>query len=338
MHGGGNALLAVTGTFTVTTVAGVGRVTRTDGVAWTTAGFAVGNRVNLPGYAVGAFTVTGFADGGCDAAAQWPRRPGRRRADGRRGPTSPCRSTTRSRRRPASSASAATTSSCSAARGPTSPLVIYGDTSQDGIWFSGDPTAQTGHLFGPKPTIQPVGNAPNYVFPVAAPLRPRRQRLHRRRRALRRRCRARSCRRSASRSTAAPGRTRSSAARPATSSRAARATTSSSASADATSSTVTRHQPRRHHPGAHRRHGQRELAADRRLRSSPATTCSSARASDRRRARRPARPTTPTSSSVTTASDPGRAGGAHVAPRRGDADASSPTTPCACSGCRPPSC
>ena len=31
VHGGGNALLAVTGTFTVTTVGGVGRVTRTDG-------------------------------------------------------------------------------------------------------------------------------------------------------------------------------------------------------------------------------------------------------------------------------------------------------------------
>ena len=29
--------------------------------------------------------------------------------------------------------------------------------------------AQTGHLFGPKPTIEPVGDAPSYVFPVAAP-------------------------------------------------------------------------------------------------------------------------------------------------------------------------
>ena len=56
--------------------------------------------------------------------------------------------------------------------GPDSPLVIYGDTSQDGIWFSGDPTAQTGHLFGPKPTIEPVGNAAELRLPRRAALRP----------------------------------------------------------------------------------------------------------------------------------------------------------------------
>src|SRR3954447_16605796 len=31
------------------------------------------------------------------------------------------------------------------------PLVIYGDTSQDGVWYGGDPHNQTPHNFGPKP-------------------------------------------------------------------------------------------------------------------------------------------------------------------------------------------
>ena len=31
------------------------------------------------------------------------------------------------------------------------PLVIYGDTSQDGVWYGGDPTTQSLHNFGPKP-------------------------------------------------------------------------------------------------------------------------------------------------------------------------------------------
>jgi hypothetical protein len=32
-----------------------------------------------------------------------------------------------------------------------SPLVIYGDTSQDGLWYGGDPAGITLHNFGPKP-------------------------------------------------------------------------------------------------------------------------------------------------------------------------------------------
>ncbi len=35
--------------------------------------------------------------------------------------------------------------------GPDSPLVIYGDTSQDGLWYGGDPETVDGHEFGPKP-------------------------------------------------------------------------------------------------------------------------------------------------------------------------------------------
>ena len=32
-----------------------------------------------------------------------------------------------------------------------SPLVIYGDTSQDGLWYGGNPSGITLHNFGPKP-------------------------------------------------------------------------------------------------------------------------------------------------------------------------------------------
>ncbi|HET9436020.1 MAG TPA: Calx-beta domain-containing protein [Candidatus Limnocylindrales bacterium] len=35
--------------------------------------------------------------------------------------------------------------------GPTSPLVVYGDTSQDGAWYAGHPDDVLGYEFGPKP-------------------------------------------------------------------------------------------------------------------------------------------------------------------------------------------
>ena len=35
--------------------------------------------------------------------------------------------------------------------GPTSPLVVYGDTSQDGVWYNGNPHALALHDFGAKP-------------------------------------------------------------------------------------------------------------------------------------------------------------------------------------------
>ncbi|HEY5224284.1 MAG TPA: hypothetical protein VIJ18_14705 [Microbacteriaceae bacterium] len=53
-----------------------------------------------------------------------------------------------------------------------SPLVVYGSTSQDGIWYSGDPHTQTSRVFGSKPFPNQVGNGtPQFVFPVANPFR-----------------------------------------------------------------------------------------------------------------------------------------------------------------------
>ncbi|HZK06225.1 MAG TPA: hypothetical protein VFC82_10350 [Actinomycetaceae bacterium] len=54
--------------------------------------------------------------------------------------------------------------------GPNSPLVIYGDTSQDGVWYSGDPKKVDGVNFGPKP-FDPFYGIPDededFIFPVA---------------------------------------------------------------------------------------------------------------------------------------------------------------------------
>ncbi|MGB4272827.1 MAG: calcium-binding protein, partial [Propionicimonas sp.] len=56
--------------------------------------------------------------------------------------------------------------------GPDSPLVIYGDTSQDGVWYSGDPATVDGRDFGLKP-YDPFYSVPDedetWVFPVADP-------------------------------------------------------------------------------------------------------------------------------------------------------------------------
>ncbi len=50
----------------------------------------------------------------------------------------------------------------------TSPLVVFGSTSQDGVWYSGDPSVQSVRDFGSKPFPSTLGNGhPHFVFPVA---------------------------------------------------------------------------------------------------------------------------------------------------------------------------
>jgi len=49
-----------------------------------------------------------------------------------------------------------------------SPLVVYGSTSQDGIWYSGDPHTMTQRDFGSKPFPTQLGNGtPDFILPVA---------------------------------------------------------------------------------------------------------------------------------------------------------------------------
>ncbi len=54
--------------------------------------------------------------------------------------------------------------------GPNSPLVVYGDTSQDGLWYSGDPRVQSVRSFGTKPFPAEIGNGDSrFIFPVGNP-------------------------------------------------------------------------------------------------------------------------------------------------------------------------
>ncbi len=59
--------------------------------------------------------------------------------------------------------------------GPDSPLVVYGDTSQDAVWYGGEPDNVKGHEFGPKP-FDPFWKIPEqeneddeWLFPLANP-------------------------------------------------------------------------------------------------------------------------------------------------------------------------
>ena len=97
-----------------------------------------------------------------------------------------------------------------------SPLVVYGDTSQDGVWYGGHPYDALGMEFGPKP-FDPFTKIPDaqneddeWVFALGDPFDLRRQRHHRREQPLRGHHLQRglaTCRPSASRPTAAPATT-----------------------------------------------------------------------------------------------------------------------------------
>ena len=51
-----------------------------------------------------------------------------------------------------------------------SPLVIYGSTSQNGVWYSGEQGSPSGRRFESKPFPTQLGNgSPYFVFPVAEP-------------------------------------------------------------------------------------------------------------------------------------------------------------------------
>ena len=52
--------------------------------------------------------------------------------------------------------------------GPNSPLVVYGDTSQDGIWYGGHPSDTLGMEFGPKP-FDPFTKIPDASSSAASP-------------------------------------------------------------------------------------------------------------------------------------------------------------------------
>ncbi|MFZ0529420.1 MAG: HYR domain-containing protein [Propionicimonas sp.] len=190
VHGGGNRPLEFTGTVT----GGAGTLTRTDGLSWAADGFVVGQVVQVSGETF-TRTILGFSDvtcsfgsstgfAGCGVAAVLSLTGGAitggllgvhvidaAELDGVRiggdtitvcsaiavdehGTSVPCGSVL---------------------GGPASPLVIYGDTSQDGLWYSGDPETVDGLEFGPKPfdPFSWLADAENeddeWVFPIGNP-------------------------------------------------------------------------------------------------------------------------------------------------------------------------
>ena len=158
VHGGGNSLLAVKGTFDL---AG-SSVTRTDGVSWASAGFAPGQLVTISGVA-GTFTVVSITGATLVLSASTGN------AAGVAATVAVLDPKTATTRIGGDTIVVTGGPSTLAAGGPASPLVIYGDTSQDGLWYSGLPADPTAVDFGPKPFDQ-VGSADDrFYFPVAFP-------------------------------------------------------------------------------------------------------------------------------------------------------------------------
>ena len=176
VHGGGNRLLETTGIFDFAS-AGDNRITRTDGLAWSVDGFGVGDLVEVGDGVVR--TITAFADAPCPVADPWascgvasvmildgapfatlgvaidarvfqPLGDMPAVIDGDTALTGGdhiivCNPD-------AVDADGVPVPCGDVLGGPGSPLVVYGDTTQDGLWYSGDPgRADDGHEFGEKP-------------------------------------------------------------------------------------------------------------------------------------------------------------------------------------------
>jgi Ca2+-binding RTX toxin-like protein len=144
VHGGGNSLLQVTGSFDVDS----DRIVRRDGLSWQAAGFVIGQAVTVPGG--GTRVIAGFADSGYGAGSALllagdPLVQGQAVA-GTVGVIDV--------HGPGGVRIGGDTIIVRGGAGPNSPLVVFGDTDQDGRWYSGSPSTISQGNFGPKP--QPV--------------------------------------------------------------------------------------------------------------------------------------------------------------------------------------
>ena len=127
-------------------------ITRLDGKTWASSGFANGQQVVIAGID-GVWTVTGTNGSALTVS----------------GPALPQRST--------GVLTTVTIVPTGVLGGPSSPLVLYGDTSQDGLWYSGNPATVDGYEFGDKPfnpftTVPDIENEDDeWVFPLGNPFR-----------------------------------------------------------------------------------------------------------------------------------------------------------------------
>ncbi|HEX4998781.1 MAG TPA: Calx-beta domain-containing protein [Terriglobia bacterium] len=137
--------ISTTGAFDI----GADRITRLDGMAWEDQGYAKGQHISIAGIA-GRFTIAGFdpMDDAVMLLAEDTLTP---------------------------QDNLETTVAVTGIAGPDSPLVIYGDTSQDGMWYSGEAHSVLGLELGPKPfdPFPKLTDAENeddeWVFPLANP-------------------------------------------------------------------------------------------------------------------------------------------------------------------------
>jgi Ca2+-binding RTX toxin-like protein len=171
VHGGGNSLLQVTAPFDVARIGDNTQVTRSDGLAWADAGFVVGQTILYDGEEAGeiialvgnVLTVAGTAVPLSDGLVHTlgvldPLGNERNRVPDPYGtPTGDTQTRV-----------GGDTIIITGGGGPNSPLIVYGDTSQDGVWYQGDPTQMSAYDFGPKPWGTQVGNgSPNFIFAQA---------------------------------------------------------------------------------------------------------------------------------------------------------------------------
>ena len=168
VHGGGNALLEVRGNFTV---AGQ-TLTRTDGVSWASAGFAVGHLLTVDGAVVG--TITALSGATLTVAGGLPAVQSGATVAVR----DPKTGTTRI---------GGDTIVVTGGGGPDSPLVVYGDTSQDGRWYAGEPARAVDRRLRAQAVPEPDRQRlPAVLLPAGHAVPLRRPRRDRRERAVRR--------------------------------------------------------------------------------------------------------------------------------------------------------
>ncbi len=127
-----------TGVFTAVNGAGSSTLTRTTG-SWLTDGFTIGTPVAITGV-TGTRVITAISSDGKTLTLT-----------GGTLPAGPLSRTVAALRIGGDTITVTGGTSTTAAGGPDSPLVVYGDTSQDGIWYGGDPTVISLQNFGPKP-------------------------------------------------------------------------------------------------------------------------------------------------------------------------------------------
>ena len=157
VQGGGNSLRQVTGTFLLFGLGGAtGAIERLDGASWAAAGFWVGDRVNLPGYAYGAFTVLGFSADGSIMFLAGVLPPFPALVTGAVS-VFDLYSPTNGYVRLGGDHIVITSGG-----GPSSKLVVFGDTTQDGTWYAADPSVASGVALGATPTLNPPGS-PNVL-------------------------------------------------------------------------------------------------------------------------------------------------------------------------------